>query len=51
MNCYILLKDVQGVKKNTRVFMKLIQGGTLHQYVNILRGELMIAKQDDSSFN
>ncbi len=48
---YILLKDVHGIKKNNGVFKKLIHGGTPHQDVNILRGELMIAKQDDPSFN
>ncbi len=49
MNGYILLKDTQGIKKNTSTFKKLVHGETLN--INILRGELMIAKQDDPSYN
>ncbi len=52
MNGYILLKDAQGIKKNiTGALKKLIYGETPHQNINIPRGELMIAKQDDPSYN
>ncbi len=54
MNGYILLKDVHGTKKNTRAFEKLVNlmyTGTPYQNINILRGELIVAKQDDPNFN
>ncbi len=46
MNGYILLKDVQWIK---RALKKLMHGETPN--FNILRGELMIDKQNDLSFN
>ncbi len=51
MNRYILLKDVQGIKKNTGALKKLLHRGAPHQNINILRGELIVAKQDDPSYN
>ena len=51
MNRYILLKDVQGIKKNTGALKKLLHRGAPHQNINILRGELIVAKQDDPNFN
>ncbi len=51
MNGYILLKDLQGIKKITGALKKLVHRGTPHQNINIPRGELMIAQQDDPSFN
>ena len=47
----MLLKDVQGIKKSTGALKKLMRGVTPHQNINIPRGELMVAKQDDPSFN
>ena len=54
MNGYILLKDVHGTKINTGALNKLfnlVSAGTPYQNINILRGELIVAKQDDPNFN
>ena len=51
MNGYILLNDVQGIKKITGALKKLMHGGTPYQNINIRRGKLMIAKQDDPTLN
>ena len=51
MNGYILLKDAQGIKKITGALKKFMREGTPYPNINILCGELMIAKQDDPSYN
>ncbi len=51
MNRYILLKDAQGIKKFTGALKKFMREGTPYPNINILCGELMIAKQDDPSYN
>ncbi len=51
MNGYILLKDIQGIKRNTGALKKFMHGRTPYQNIYVLRGELMVAKQNDLSFN